>query len=81
MWCGWEILVTRTGMVARRVSQTYSDGQDQAQGTGPPAMWPIYIVDFTDGVTRQRCKNIERVIGKERAITLSDRSREDDNGL
>jgi hypothetical protein len=26
---------------------------------------PIYIVDFTDGVTRQRCKNIERVIGKD----------------
>lgn len=32
---------------------------------GLPLQWPIYIVDFTDGVTRQRCKNIERVIGKE----------------
>jgi hypothetical protein len=32
---------------------------------GLPLSWPIYIVDFTDGVTRQRCKAIERLLGKE----------------
>jgi hypothetical protein len=40
---------------------------------GLPLSWPIYIVDFTDGVTRQRCKNIERVIGKE-YVNYSQRS-------
>jgi hypothetical protein len=40
---------------------------------GLPLQWPIYIVDFTDGVTRQRCKNIEQVIGKE-YVNYSQRS-------
>jgi hypothetical protein len=40
---------------------------------GLPLSWPIYIVDFTDGVTRQRCKNIERVMGKE-YVNYSQRS-------
>jgi hypothetical protein len=41
---------------------------------------PIYIVDFTDGVTRQRCKNIERVIGKEYVNFSAIAREEDDNG-
>ena len=38
-----------------------------------PLSWPIYIVDFTDSVKRQRCKNVERVMGKE-YVNYSQRS-------
>jgi SAM-dependent methyltransferase len=32
---------------------------------GRPLQWPIYIVDFTDQASLQRCKNIERFMGRE----------------
>jgi glycosyltransferase involved in cell wall biosynthesis len=52
LWCG-EYL------------QRIQAAKKQRKALGLPLSWPIYIVDFTDGVTRQRCKNIERDIGKE----------------
>ena len=30
---------------------------------GLPQQWPIYIVDFTDGWSRQRCHNVEAEVG------------------
>jgi SAM-dependent methyltransferase len=32
---------------------------------GFPLKWPIYIVDFTDQASLQRCKNVERFMGRE----------------
>lgn len=32
---------------------------------GMPLSWPIFVVDFTDGPTTQRCRDIEEEIGSE----------------
>lgn len=50
LWCG-EYLQRILTARARR------------EKLGLPLRWPIYIVDFTDGVTKQRCKDIEKDMG------------------
>ena len=41
---------------------------------GLPRSWPIYVLDFTDGWSRQRCTNIEEAVGSE-FVHYSKRSR------
>jgi hypothetical protein len=44
---------------------SWPGAKNARQKVGLPLQWPILIADFTDGFSFQRCRAIEREVGKE----------------